>query len=80
MRRALDTLAAVHARVGAPQVLCLQEIRPDDAPLIQRLTGALPGYDCHFSLNRDQRNATLIPYSLFLALQVLRCGLGFPVF
>ena len=53
-------LTAVCARLGAPDVLCLQEvrIRPQDDALIQRMRDALPGYRCHWSLNRDARNGT----------------------
>jgi exodeoxyribonuclease-3 len=44
----------------SPAVLCLQEIRirPQDTTLIERMRRALPGYRCHCSLNRDERNAT----------------------
>ncbi|MGN6511991.1 MAG: exodeoxyribonuclease III [Lysobacteraceae bacterium] len=51
-------LAQWHARRGAPDVLCLQEvrIRPGDAELVDRMRRALPGYVCHAALNRDPRN------------------------
>jgi exodeoxyribonuclease III len=41
-------------------VLCLQEacIRADDAEAIGKLEAAAPGFVCHWSLNRDARNAT----------------------
>ena len=51
-------LAAQHARVGSPDVLCLQEvrIRPQDEDRIARMHAALPGFTCHASLNRDRHN------------------------
>ena len=54
------SLTAVNARLGTPDVLCLQEvrIRPQDDALVQRMREALPGYRCHWSLNRDARNGT----------------------
>ena len=53
-------LTDVCARLGTPDVLCLQEvrIRPQDDALVQRMRDALPGYHCHWSLNRDARNGT----------------------
>lgn len=41
-------------------VLCLQEacIRGDDAAAIAKLETAAPGFVCHWSLNRDAKNAT----------------------
>lgn len=52
------SLAAQHARLGTPDVWCLQEvrIRPQDAGLVERMRHALPGYSCQFALNRDPRN------------------------
>jgi exodeoxyribonuclease III len=46
--------------LGAPEVLCLQElrIREGDGPAISALEQALPGYHCHYSLPRDPRNVT----------------------
>ncbi|HSR65298.1 MAG TPA: endonuclease/exonuclease/phosphatase family protein, partial [Xanthomonadaceae bacterium] len=51
-------LAAQHARLGAPDVLCLQEIRirPQDTELVARMRQALPGYACQAALNRDPAN------------------------
>ena len=56
---AAPSLPEIHARVGCPAALCLQEvrIRAHDAVLLARLRTALPGYDCHCSLNRDAKNA-----------------------
>jgi exodeoxyribonuclease-3 len=53
-RRLADQLA----RLGSPDVLCLQEvrIRPHDSELLERMRHALPGYSCHWSLNRDPEN------------------------
>jgi exodeoxyribonuclease III len=46
------------ARLGAPQVLCLQEvrIRAHDALGIPRMRALVPGYTCTFSLCNDPRN------------------------
>lgn len=51
-------LLDLHARLGSPDVLCLQEvrIRPQDQPLVARMQSALPGFTCHASLNRDPHN------------------------
>lgn len=53
-------LTAVCARLGTPDVLCLQEvrIRPHDDALVERMRDALPGYRGYWSLNRDARNGT----------------------
>jgi exodeoxyribonuclease-3 len=49
---------ALCARLGKPSVLCLQEIRirAHDADALAAMREALPGYDCHFALNRDAHN------------------------
>ncbi|MDB4995925.1 MAG: Exodeoxyribonuclease [Myxococcaceae bacterium] len=46
--------------LGQPAIFCLQELalRPIDHELVARMTAALPGYACHFSLCRDSANAT----------------------
>ena len=51
-------LPDLHARLGSPDVLCLQEvrIRPQDQALVARMQAALPGFTCHASLNRDPHN------------------------
>ena len=51
-------LPDLHARLGSPDVLCLQEvrIRPQDQALVARMQAALPGFACHASLNRDPHN------------------------
>ncbi|MGN2254881.1 endonuclease/exonuclease/phosphatase family protein [Frateuria sp. GZRe12] len=51
-------LPALHARLGSPDVLCLQEvrIRPQDQALVARMHSALPGFSCHASLNHDAHN------------------------
>lgn len=53
-------LADVHAALGAPDVLCLQEIRlrPVDGELVARMAAALPRYVCHFALSDDPKNVT----------------------
>lgn len=58
--RCLAELPAIAAQLGAPDILCLQELRiraADDA-LVAALKAALPGYRCHASLPRDARNVT----------------------
>jgi exodeoxyribonuclease III len=59
MAVALPSLAEIVAKLGAPDVLCLQEIRirPQDHALIASARAALPGYECQLSLNRDPENA-----------------------
>jgi exodeoxyribonuclease-3 len=54
----LAALPAVVEQLGAPDVLCLQElrIRPQDADAITALEAALPGYRCYHALARDARN------------------------
>lgn len=51
-------LAQVHDLLGAPDVLCLQEvrIRPADAAAIAAMKAALPGFDCAFALCDDPIN------------------------
>jgi len=51
-------LPGLHARLGSPDVLCLQEvrIRPQDQALVARMHAALPGFSCHASLNHDPHN------------------------
>lgn len=58
LARRLGELPELAARLGA-DVLCLQEvgIRADDAAAVAALEGALPGFVCHASLNRDGKNA-----------------------
>lgn len=53
-------LPALHARLGSPDVLCLQEvrIRPHDEARVARMHTALPGFACHASLNHDPHNGT----------------------
>ncbi len=53
-------LATFVDAMGAPEVLCLQEVRvrPDDAVLTAAMTAVLPGYSCHFSLAHDPKNVT----------------------
>ncbi|WXA85755.1 exodeoxyribonuclease III [Pendulispora rubella] len=48
------------AQLDAPEILCLQEtrIRTRDSEDVASMQAAIPGYRCHFSLNRDARNVT----------------------
>ena len=54
----LGDLPALVEELGAPDVLCLQElrIRQQDADAVSALEAALPGYRCHYALARDSRN------------------------
>jgi len=54
----LAALPDLVRELGAPDVLCLQElrIRQKDADAIAALERALPGYRCYYSLPRDSRN------------------------
>ena len=56
----LEVLPQIVEALGAPDVLCLQElrIRERDADLIATLERAVPGYRCFHSLSRDARNVT----------------------
>lgn len=56
----LPSLAQLVTAFGAPDVMCLQElrIRPRDEDSIAALTAALPGYTCHYALADDPRNVT----------------------
>jgi exodeoxyribonuclease-3 len=53
-----DRLAQQHARLGLPEVLCLQEvrIRPGDRDVVARMQSALPDHVCIATLNRDAKN------------------------
>ena len=53
-------LPTIVHELGAPDVMCLQElrIRRQDADAVAALEGALPGYCCYHSLPRDARNVT----------------------
>jgi exodeoxyribonuclease-3 len=55
-----EPLASILARLGSPEIVCLQEIRirPEDQRLIERMRAALPGFVCHFALCRDKTNVT----------------------
>ena len=56
----LDALPIVLEKLGAPDVLCLQElrIRQHDKAAVSALEGALPGYRCYHALARDARNVS----------------------
>jgi exodeoxyribonuclease-3 len=58
--RQLAALPQIAEALGAPDVLCLQElrIRAHDTDAIGALERALPGYRCHHALARDARNVT----------------------
>jgi exodeoxyribonuclease III len=60
LAKRLDGLPAAIAALGAPDVLCLQEvrIRAQDTADVAALERALPGYTCHHSLPRDPKNVT----------------------
>ena len=54
------SLASIVAAWGAPEIVCLQEVRvrPIDGALVDAMTAALPGYDCHYALADDPVNVT----------------------
>lgn len=56
--RCLAALPDIVDALGAPDILCLQElrIRGSDLDAIHALEGALPGYRAHYALPRDARN------------------------
>src|SRR5688572_6219347 len=56
----LPMLPTLVQELGAPDVLCLQElrVRRQDIDAVTALESALPGYRCHHSLPRDARNVT----------------------
>jgi exodeoxyribonuclease-3 len=58
--RCLTALPQIIERLGAPEVVCLQELRlrQQDRDAIRTLEAALPGYRCHYALARDPRNVT----------------------
>ena len=58
--RFLRAPGEIVARFGAPDVLCMQEIRvrPQDEVVLAEMTRALPGYDCHWALADDPKNVT----------------------
>lgn len=53
-----DAFAAHVEKLGAPDVLCIQELklREQDTALVDKLRALVPGYDCHVALPRDPRN------------------------
>lgn len=59
LARRIDQVPELLARLQA-DVLCLQEvcIRGDDTTAITALESAAPDFVCHWSLNRDAKNAT----------------------
>ena len=74
----LARLPELLARLGRPDVLCLQEvrIRHHDAELVAQLEGALPGYVCHHSLARDPKNVTFRGGRAYGVATYLRQDLG----
>jgi exodeoxyribonuclease-3 len=61
VRPHLDALPRLAQELGAPDVLCLQEVRlkPGEAGLL-----SLPGYSCHTSLCDDPRNVPRRAYGV----------------
>jgi len=58
--RHLAQFPALLERFGAPDVLCVQElrIRRQDNTALAALQRALPGYHCHYALPNDPHNVT----------------------
>ncbi|WXB00358.1 exodeoxyribonuclease III [Pendulispora brunnea] len=71
-------MPAILAQFGTPEVLCLQEtrIRMCDTEDIANMQLALPGYRCHFSLNRDARNVTYRGGRAYGVVTYIRESLG----
>lgn len=71
-------LPAMHARLGSPDVLCLQEvrIRPHDEAQVARMHAALPGFTCHASLNHDPHNGAFRGGRAYGVATWLRDGFG----
>lgn len=59
LEQRLAALPDLVARAGHPDALLLQDVRVlgVEAAAVARATSALPGYVCHYSFNRDYRNA-----------------------
>jgi len=72
-----DALSRQLPRLGDPDVLCLQEVRvrPRDDAVVAQMRDALPGYDCHFSLNRDPYNGRFRGGRTYGVATWLRVGL-----
>lgn len=77
LARRIEQLPEIVARLGA-DVLCLQEvcIRADDAAAIARLERVVPGYVCHWSLNRDAKNVAHRGGRFYGVVTYLREALG----
>lgn len=74
---AAAALPRLHAHLGSPDVLCLQEvrIRPQDEVRVARMHTALPGFVCHASLNRDPHNGSFRGGRAYGVATWLRAGL-----
>ncbi|HJT98869.1 MAG TPA: exodeoxyribonuclease III [Rhodanobacteraceae bacterium] len=70
-------LVAQWRALGEPDVLCLQEVRvrAGDAPLVDAMEHALPGFRCFHSLNRDARNASFRGGRAYGVATYVRSGL-----
>lgn len=71
-------LAQVASAMGSPDILCLQEIglRPADRDATDAMRAALPGHDCGFALNRDDRNATFRGGRMYGVATYVRDGMA----
>lgn len=78
LARHVAEVPAFLARLGHPDVLCLQEarIRPQDPELVAAMVAAAPGYACHFSLSRDPRNVTFRGGRMYGVVTYVRESLG----
>jgi exonuclease III len=71
-------LAEVVARLGAPDILCLQEIRirAGDTDLLDALASAVPGYRAAAAPSRDPRNAGFRGGRAYGVASLVRAELG----
>lgn len=76
--RFLRAPTEIVARFGAPDVLCMQEVRarPQDVTLLEEMKAALPGYDCHWALANDPKNVTFRGGRMYGVVTYVRSALG----
>lgn len=77
-RKPMPPLAETVARLGDPDVLCLQEVRlrPHDEHALRALGEALPGYSAAYSLCDDPRNVTFRGGRMYGVLTLVKRALS----